>query len=118
MTTTASTVLASDFDAILALLSSQAFCNEENGVLYCKQIEGSTMSLDQWLELKKGRIIYTSRLMQLDEAHPNYPVQAEYSAEVPLDQALALASSWVAETALTATVRDLQRSLAAYRRDA
>jgi len=118
VTTTASTVLATDFDSILTTFSGQAFFVESNAVLYCKQIKGSTMSLDQWLELKKGHIVYTSRLMQLDEAHPNYPFHAEYSVELPLDQARAMADSWIAEAALTETVRDLQRSLAAYRRDA
>jgi hypothetical protein len=117
VTTTASTVLATDFDGLLATLSSPAFCIEGNDVLYCKQIEGSTMSLDQWLGFEKGRIVYTSRLMQLDEAHPSYPVQAEYSTELPLEQARAMAASWIAEAALVTSIRDLQRSLAAYRRD-
>jgi len=111
-------VLATDFDQILERLTGPAFFCESDGVLYIKRIEGTSMTLDQWLELKRDRIHYTSRLMQLDEAHPSYPVQAEYRTELPLHQAVAMANSWVAEAQLTSQVRDLQRTIDSYRRDA
>jgi hypothetical protein len=106
------------FGRIVQMLNTAAFCVEEGAVLYSKPVPGSTMTLDQWLQLNKnGELVYASRLIQQEEDHPNYPVHAEYEVVLPDDQAEALALSWLAESNLEQTVRQLRASLAAYNRD-
>lgn len=114
-TTASSTRIYAAFDHITQLLNTAAFCVEEGAVLYSKAVPGSTMTLDQWLQLnKRGEVVYASRLIQQGEDHPNYPVHGEFEVTLPLEQAEALALSWLAESKLTQTVNDLRASLAAH----
>lgn len=116
--TPCSTGSKATFERIAQLLNTAAFCVEEGAVLYSKPIPGSTMTLDQWLQLNKnGHVVYASRLIQQSEDHPSYPVHAEYEVTLPDDQAEALALSWLAESKLAQTVCQLRASLAAYNQD-
>lgn len=113
-----STDTKSAFGCITQLLSAAAFCIEDGAILYSKPVPGSTMTLDQWLQLNKnGMVVYASRLIQQDETHPDYPVHAEFEVILPVEQAEALALSWLAESKLASTVADLRASLAAYKQD-
>jgi hypothetical protein len=112
---TGSNSIYAAFDRITQMLNTSAFWVEDGAVLYSKAVPGSTMTLDQWLQLnKKGEVVYVSRIIQQSEDHPSYPVHGEFEVTLPLEQAEALALSWLAESKLAQTVNDLRASLAAH----
>lgn len=106
------------YDRIKSVLNNNRdFAHEREGVLYSKDIPGSQMSLDQWIEIKDGVLLYTSRLMQLNERHPSYPCQAEFQTPLTISDAEVLAKAWAEEARLSSEVASLRSSLDAYRRD-